>query len=397
MADDHEKPFRRGEDKLRELHDRLETGGEELPPLTYETLRREAEKHIESDAFGFVTTGAGTGTTKEANCAAFENWRIVPRVLRGISDRDMSVRLFDEEIPAPILFAPIGGQALVHDDGERALAKAAASLGLPLVLSSGSSYSMEEVADEMDGSSRWFQLYVSPDRDLVTSFIERAESAGYGAIVVTVDNPVRGWRPVELEEGFNPRGAARKGNYFTDPVFGSRIDGSPEEDFSRAMKEYRDVSVDASISWDDVGWIREQTSLPVVLKGILHPDDAELAVDAGVDGIVVSTHGGNHIDGAVGSLEVLPDVVDRVDDRIPVLFDSGIRSGTDVFKALALGADAVLVGRPYLFGLGIAGADGVRAVVENMLAELDVTMANCGCATVDAIDSSLLRRQDRCA
>lgn len=395
MTEDSGTPIKRGEDKLREIHARLETSGEASAPLTYETLKREAERNIRSDVFGFITTGAGTGTTKQVNRTAFEQWRIVPRVLRGISERDLSVRLFNDEFPAPILLAPIGGHALIHDEGELAVANAVSSLGLPLILSSGSSYSMEEVADEMDGDRRWFQLYVSHDRDLAASFIERAEQAGYGALVVTVDNPVRGWRPVEIEQGFNPRGATRKGNYFTDPAFRRRLDEPPEEDVSRATKEYRDVSKDSSLSWDDIDWIQDQTSLPVVLKGILHPDDAETAVDAGVDGIVVSNHGGNHLDGAIGSLEALPDVVERVDGRIPVLFDSGIRSGTDVFKAIALGADAVCVGRPYLFGLGIGGADGVGAVLENLIAELDLTMANCGCQNVEDVDRSRLRRTER--
>ncbi|QSW99603.1 lactate 2-monooxygenase [Haloterrigena alkaliphila] len=377
---------------------------DELPefPVSYEDLVERAREELDAEAFAYVAGGAGSESTVEANDRAFEKWQIVPRMMRDVSSRDLSVELFGNEYPAPVLLAPIGVQEILHDEAELAVARAASEFEVPMILSSVSSHTFEDVADELGDSPGWFQLYWSADRDVAASFLQRAEDAGYEAVVVTLDTPKMGWRERDIELGYLPfletQGLQ---NYFADPAFRDRLEADPEDDPEAAILSWKQCFGDASLTWDDLEWLREQTDLPILLKGVLHPDDAREAVDRGVDGLIVSNHGGRQVDGAIPALDALPDVVDAVDDAtdadaaFPVLFDSGIRRGSDVFRAVALGADAVLLGRPYALGLGIGGEDGVRAVLANLLADVDLTVGLSGCASVDEVDRSKLRRAER--
>lgn len=403
-----------GPERLDEVSSRNFADREHVIPFTFEELEREAVEHVDEEVAGFITAGAGRGDTKDANREAFARWRLLPRVLRGATDRDLGVEVLGTRLPAPVLLAPVGGQGVVHDEGELATARGASKVGVPAVFSSFSSFPMEEIAAEMGETPRWFQLYMSTDDDLNESLVDRAEAAGFDAIVITVDTPIRGWRPGEIREGFSvfERSATGFGNYFSDPAFLRNLDPltrvanripyafesvkylrripAARRVIEERGKRAQHVAHSSSATWDDVEEIRDATSLPVVLKGILHPEDAEMAAERGFDGVVVSNHGGNHVDSAVASLDALPEIVDRVGDRLDVLFDSGIRTGTDVFKAMALGADAVLLGRPFLYGLAVAGDEGVYEAVANVLAELDVTMGNAGRASVDELDESCL-------
>ncbi|GAB7020013.1 alpha-hydroxy-acid oxidizing protein [Halostagnicola bangensis] len=370
----------------------------ELPeyPVSFEDLEQRALEELDNEAAAYVAGGAGSESTMEANDRAFDEWQIVPRMLRDIAERDLSLELFDTELPAPVLLAPIGVQGILHDEAELAVARAVSEFDIPFVCSSVASYTFEAVADELGDSPGWFQLYWSSDRNVAASFIERAEDAGYEAIVVTLDTPKMGWRERDIELGYLPflegEGVT---NYFEDPAFCDRIDGEPEHNLVEALESFTDCFGNPSLTWDDLEFIQEQTDLPIILKGILHPDDAREAVARGVDGIVVSNHGGRQIDGAIPALEALPEVVEAVDGTVPILFDSGIRRGSDAFRALALGADAVLLGRPYAYGLAVGGEDGVRSVLGNFLADLDLTVGLAGCRTLEEIDRSTIRRRER--
>jgi isopentenyl diphosphate isomerase/L-lactate dehydrogenase-like FMN-dependent dehydrogenase len=365
-------------------------------------------------AFAYVAGGAGSERTIAANRAAFDRRRIVPRVLRDVSGRDLSVELLGRRLPTPFLLAPIGVLELAHRDSDLAVARAAAAEGVPMIFSNQASRPMEECAAAMGGSPRWFQLYWSSSDDLVVSFLRRAEACGCGAIVVTLDTKILGWRARDLELAHLPFATGMGiAQYTSDPVFRGLVDPSAVERSGpptpaavralvRATRSYpgsfrdnlrsgagvaavrkvMEIYSRPSLTWDDFAWLRERTTLPIVLKGILHPDDARLAVEHGLDGIVVSNHGGRQVDGAIASLDALPDVVQAVDGRIPVLFDSGVRTGADAFKALALGAAAVLLGRPYVYGLALRGEQGVRDVIRNAVADFDLTMALSGCRTV---------------
>ncbi|WP_123538221.1 alpha-hydroxy-acid oxidizing protein [Halosimplex salinum] len=366
-------------------------------PVSYEDLEAAALEALDDDAAGYVAGGVGGEETMDANREAFRRWRIVPRMLRDVAERDRSVELFGRELSAPVLLAPIGVLSIVHDGAERAVAEAAADLDVPMVLSTASSVTLETVAETLDdeGGRGWFQLYWSSDRAVTESLVTRAEAAGYEALVVTVDTPLLSWRERDVDDAYLPfldgEGIA---NYRTDPAFLDRLDADPEENELAAVREFVDVFGDPSLTWDDLAWLTDLTDLPVVVKGVLHPDDAQAAVDHGADGVVVSNHGGRQVDRAIPALEVLPEVVDRVGDDGAVLFDSGIRRGADAVVALALGADAVLLGRPYVYGLALDGADGVRAVCENFLADFDLTLGLAGQRSVAELDRSALRRRD---
>src|SRR5215217_60816 len=361
-------------------------------PITYRQMERRAKKLLSAGAYGYVRGGAGEEKTMEANRRAFDRWKIVPRMLRDVAVRDMRTEILGTEMPAPLLLGPIGVQSIVHPDGELATARAATDVGLPHILSTASSYPMEEVAEAAGDGPRWYQLYWPSDPDLAASFLQRAEKAGYTAVVVTLDTWLLAWRPRDLEGAYLPflKGIGTA-NYFSDPVFRRGLEKPPEEDLQAAVGHWIGNYSDPTVTWERLAMLREATELPIILKGIQHPDDARRAVDEGVDGILVSNHGGRQVDGAIGSLDALPGVVEEVDGRIPVLFDSGIRSGADAFKALALGAQAVLVGRPWVYGLALGGSEGARAVMEHIWAELDLTMALTGVAGVDQISRDLLR------
>lgn len=395
-------------------------------PVGADALERAAEEAMSPEAFAYVAGGAGAESTVRENRAAFERWRIVPRVLRDVSARDTSVELFGARIPAPVLLAPIGVLEMAHPEADRAVARAAAGLGVPFVFSSQASVPMEETAAAMGGAPRWYQLYWSRDDRQVESFVARGEAAGCGAIVLTLDTTLLGWRTRDLELGYLPflrgKGIAQ---YVSDPAFRDAMAGPPpagpppakrrptlaalrafaeltrahpggfwrnlrRPEPLRAVRQFVGTYSRPSLTWDDLGFLREWTRLPLLLKGVLHPDDARRALDAGMDGVIVSNHGGRQVDGAIAALDALPGVVEAVGGRVPVLMDSGIRGGADVFRALALGARAVLLGRPYVYGLALAGEAGVREVLANLLADFELTMGLAGCRSVAEIGREAL-------
>jgi isopentenyl diphosphate isomerase/L-lactate dehydrogenase-like FMN-dependent dehydrogenase len=345
------------------------------------------------EAVAYVFGGAGAEDTMRANEAAFRHWRIVPRMLRDVSARDLSATVLGTSLPAPIALAPIGVQAIVHPDGELAVARAAAAVGMAMAVSTMTSETLEAIAHTGAGP-KWFQLYWPTDRDLMKSLVARAESAGYRAVIVTLDTFLPGWKPRDLDNAWQPflRGIGIA-NYLSDPVFRARLAKPPEEDPQAAMYEFVGQFSNPGLTWDDIAFLRASTTLPIALKGILHPDDARRAREHGIDAVVVSNHGGRQVDGAVASLDALPAIVDAVGDDIEVLLDSGIRTGADALKALALGARAVFVGRPYLWGLGVGGEAGVLAVLRGLLAEFDLTLGLCGYATPDELSPSALVRE----
>jgi lactate 2-monooxygenase len=360
-------------------------------PISWAELERRAAEALEPRAAAYVYGGAGTEDTMRANLEAFRRWRIVPRMLRPVSARRLQTEVAGTQMPAPVLLAPIGVQTIVHPEGELASARAAGALGVPIVVSTASATSLEDVAKAQGDAPRWYQLYWPSDDRITASLVGRAERAGYGALVVTVDNYVPGWKPRDLQEAYLPFlegiGIAQ---FTSDPAFRATLDKTPEEDIGAAVGRYLSVFVNPEQTWDRLQWLRETTSLPILLKGLLHPDDAREALRRGVNGIVVSNHGGRQLDGAIASLDALCAIVEAVGGELPVLFDSGVRSGADVFKALALGADAVLLGRPYLWGLALEGRDGVETVLRMLLAELDLTMVLSGCMGIDQLERSML-------
>ncbi|HEY5188689.1 MAG TPA: alpha-hydroxy-acid oxidizing protein [Solirubrobacteraceae bacterium] len=347
-------------------------------PVSLSALAETVLGQLESKAADYVFGGAGTEDTMRANEAAFRRWRIVPRMLRDVSARDLTVTVLGTELPAPVALAPIGAQTIVHPEGELAVARAAAAVGLPMAVSTVSSSTLEEIAGA-GGGPKWFQLYWPGNRDFAASLLTRAEAAGYRAVLVTLDTFLPGWKTRDLQTAWQPffdgLGIA---NYLADPVFRSLLEKPPEEDMQAAIGQFVMQFSNPRLTWADLEFLRSRTTLPIALKGILHPDDARAAREHGIDGIVVSNHGGRQIDGAIASLDALVEIVDAVGDELEILLDSGVRSGADVVKALALGADAVLLGRPYLWGLAAGGEAGVLAVLRAILAELDLTIGLSG-------------------
>lgn len=400
-------------------------GRRPVVPTDPARLEAAAEQAMSRRGFAYVAGAAGGEATARADRAAFDRWRVVPRVLVDTRERDLSVELLGRRHPTPFLVAPVGVLSAAHPEADLAVARGARAAGVTPVLSTQASVPMEEVAAALGGTGHWYQLYWSSDDDLARSLVQRAEACGSEALVVTLDTPYLGWRPRDLDLGHLPfargEGIAQ---YTSDPVFqrlvaervaaaGARGDDEPRPRptpgavrtllaMSRnhpgatrenlrspvpraAVETFLEVFSRPSLTWADLPRLREMTSLPVVLKGVLHPDDAARAVDEGVDGLVVSTHGGRQVDRSVAALDALPGVVEAVrgrGSRMPVLLDSGVRTGADAFLALALGADAVGVGRPHVYGLALDGADGVTAVLQHLAAELDLTMALTGCRTL---------------
>jgi len=397
-------------------------------------LRDRAQQAMTEEAYAYIACGAGTESTMDANREAFERWRIVPRMLRDVSERDCRVTLFGRTINSPLLTAPIGVLEMAHPDADLAVARAAAGEGVPMIFSNQASVPMETTAKALGDSPRWFQLYWSKSNDLVASLVKRAEACGCEAIVVTLDTTLLGWRIRDLDLAYLPflrgKGIAQ---YLSDPVFrkllkraskdtrsGEAVQGKRKLNMKTlsalaemidhypgplpakllsgkplaAVQQFINIYSRPSLTWNDLPFLRKHTSLPIVLKGILHPEDARMAVEHGVDGIIVSNHGGRQVDGSISTLDALPGVVDAVDGQIPVLMDSGIRSGADMFKALALGAKAVCLGRPYVYGLAAAGEEGVREVLRNFKADFDLTMGLAGCASISDISRDSLTRID---
>lgn len=379
MTEESEASEPYGRYRQTEVYTAGRVGIEPTVPVAYEDLAAEATAAMDDAAAAYVSGGAGEGRTTRDNRRAFDRWWLRPRMLRDVEHRDLRVELFGETLPVPVLLAPVGAQGILHEDGEVATARAAASVGVPTVLSSVSSETMEDVAAALGDGPDWFQLYWPADPALADSLLERAEDAGFDAVVVTVDTPLPGWREGALQEAYLPfLDAEGVANYFADPVFRAGLDQPPEENPDLAVQAFLDVFSDSSHTWDDLAGLVERTDLPVVVKGVLHPADARAAVDAGARGVVVSNHGGRQVDGAIPAVAALPDVVDAVGDDAAVLVDSGVRRGSDALKAIALGAEAVLLGRPFLYGLALAGSEGVEAVLKNVLADLDLTLGLTG-------------------
>lgn len=356
-------------------------------------LEDQAREVLSPEAMGYIVPSAGDGATTRANREAFDRWRIVPRMLRGATERDLSTTVLGTEMAAPLLIAPVGVQTLAHPDGELATARAATELGLTYVHSTAASHDFEQVAEASGDGSRWYQLYYPTDPDVCASFLERATATGHETLVVTLDTTLLGWRPADLDRGFLPfLNNVGVANYLSDPAFLSRLEKPVEEDPGAATFLWAGMFPNPGLSLDDLPFLRERWDGPIVLKGIVHPDDARVAVDHGVDGLVVSNHGGRQVDGGIGALDALPVVAGAVGDQTTILFDSGIRTGTDVMKALALGADAVLLGRPFLYGLALAGQEGVDHVLRCLLAELDLAMSLAGYPTLDSLGPEVVER-----
>jgi lactate 2-monooxygenase len=362
-------------------------------PVSFEELEAKAREKLDSKPFDYVGASAGAEVTAKNNNLAFNEWKIIPRMLCDTSERDLSVELFGKKLPFPLLLAPIGVQSIVHPEGELASARAAAAMGIPFVASTASTYSLEKTAGAMGESERWYQLYWSSDREIAASMVKRAEKAGYSSIIITLDTPMMGWREKDIEHSYLPFLEAKGiGNYLEDPVFLSKLERSPQEDMRAAIMLWAQVFGNPTLTWKDLEFIKAQTTLPILLKGILHPEDAKLALKHGLDGIIVSNHGGRQVDGAITAIEALPEIVDVINGQVPVLMDSGIRRGSDIIKALALGAKAVLLGRPYMYGLALAGEDGVKQVIRNLLADFDLTMALSGKRSVEELNRDLLSK-----
>jgi isopentenyl diphosphate isomerase/L-lactate dehydrogenase-like FMN-dependent dehydrogenase len=313
-------------------------------------------------------------------------------MMRGSVERDLSRNILGTAMPAPLMIAPVGVQTLAHEEGELATARAAATLGVPYIHSTAASHSFEQVAEASADGPRWYQLYYPTDLDVCQSFLERAKASGFTTLVVTLDTTTLGWRPSDLDRGFLPflknEGVA---NYLTDPAFLAKLEKPVDEDPGAATFHWAGMFPNPGLSWSDLPFLKEHWDGPIVLKGILSVEDAKLALEHGMDGIVVSNHGGRQVDGSIASLDALPAIAETVSGRITVLFDSGIRTGTDIIKALALGADAVLLGRPFLYGLALAGQEGVEHVLRCLLAELDLAMTLAGHTDLDALSPEILQ------
>ncbi|KRA25503.1 lactate 2-monooxygenase [Microbacterium sp. Root61] len=412
------------------------SGTRPLVPIDPDALEAAARKALSSEAFAYIAGGAGAEHTMAANRAAFDRWQVWPRPLRDVSTRDLSIDFLGRRRPTPLLLAPLGVMEMAHADADLAVARAAASLGMPYTLSNQASFPMEDAATAAPAGSRLFQLYWSASDELNASLLRRAEASGCEAIVITLDTHLLGWRTRDLALAYLPftRGMGIA-QYTSDPVFqqlvrervrtgpdaaaepappvkltpkavaagvriarkGAPLTGAGLRESLRsplpraAVETFLDVFSTPALTWDALAKARAWTSLPILLKGIVHPDDASRAVDAGVDGVWVSNHGGRQIDQSVPTLAVLPEIVERVGGRMPVVFDSGVRGGADAFVALALGATAVAIGRPYAYGLGIAGEAGVREVLRNVLAELDITLGLSGHTTIGDVGRDALR------
>jgi isopentenyl diphosphate isomerase/L-lactate dehydrogenase-like FMN-dependent dehydrogenase len=363
-------------------------------PLDPDQWEARAAAVLKPGPFDYIAGGAGGESTMRANRDAFARWRLRPAMLAGNQQRDLRVSVLGTASPTPFLLAPIGVLSAAHPDGDLAVARAATSSGVPWVVSTAASTPMETIAEAMGDTPRWYQLYWVNDREVVASLVHRAEAAGYSAIVLTLDTPQLAWRVRDLRNRYLPFIAGEGiGQFTSDPVFRSRLSVSPEEDPQGAGLAMVAMFANLGLRWDDLKWLRARTRLPLLAKGVLRADDARRVLDAGFQGIIVSNHGGRQVDGAVAALDALVEVRDALGADALVMMDSGIRRGADVIKALALGANAVLLGRPYVYGLAVAGQTGVERVIRNLAAELDLTLALVGGCDVNALDRSWISLQ----
>lgn len=352
-------------------------------PVDFATLEERAASALPPSVLSYVQGGCGDEFTQRSNATAFQHWGMTPRMLVDCTKRDLSIELFGMKLPTPIFMSPIGVTGICTQDGHGDLAAARASVAtqVPLVASTLSNDPLERVADVLAGTPGFFQLYTPKHQGVAESLVKRAEAAGYKGIVVTLDTWVTGFRPRDLNTANFPqlRGHVLE-NYFSDPVFRKLLAKSPEEDRAAAIGHWA-MTFGKVLTWSDLSWLRSLTKLPLIMKGICHPDDASRAVDAGMDAIYCSNHGGRQANGGIAAIDMLPAVV-KASGTTPVLFDSGVRSGTDVIKALALGARAVGIGRPYIYGLALDGTAGAVHVLKCMLAEADLLMAVNGYPTL---------------
>jgi lactate 2-monooxygenase len=413
-------------DWQKQIYLRGFAGQKPLVSPDFGKLEKQVKEKLSARAYAYVAGGAGSELTITQNTNAFSHYRIVPRMLCDVGVRNTEIKLFKHTLPSPLLLAPVGVLELAHKDGDVAVAKASASAGVPFIFSNQASYSMEECSAVMGDGPRFFQLYWSKSKELVASFVSRAERCGCSAIVVTLDTTMLGWRTRDLDLGYLPflegRGIAQ---YTSDPVFQRMLDepdegvkikrqitvssilglvrmvnNYPGSGFLRKLKSGRPLKAvqkfvatysNPCTTWSDLEFLRGLTTLPIILKGILHEDDARKSLDYGMDGIIVSNHGGRQVDGAIATMEALPSIVKVIAGRIPIFLDSGIRSGADVFKAMALGATAVCIGRPYVYALALAGERGVHDLLRNFMADFELTMGLAGCSSVAQIQPHRLR------
>lgn len=408
----------------KEIYLRGFAGTMPLVPVDWRQLEEKAMASMNHEAHAYIAGGAGLESTVVSNRSDFEKIKIIPQMLRDTSQRDTSIELFGQRLPSPLLLSPVGVLEMVHAEADVAVGRAAATLGVPYIFSNQSSKPMEEVAAVMGNSPRWFQLYWSKSNDLVASFVQRAEKSGCSAIAVTLDTSHLGWRARDLSIAYLPflegKGIAQ---YTSDPVFqrlmdeqepsGERpkitlellggvirmVNSYPGRSFvsklksgrpMKAVRKFTSIYSNPSLTWSDLSFLRKHTKLPILLKGILRPDDAAKAIDFGMDGIIISNHGGRQVDGSISTIDALPGISKRVEGRIPLLLDGGVRGGADMFKALALGANAVCIGRPYVYGLTLAGSDGVREVLQNFMTEFYLTMGLAGFNRVSEISRDAL-------
>lgn len=362
-------------------------------PMTFAELEARGSKALSTELFSYVAGGAGNEYTQDVNVTAFEKYGLIPRMLTAAAERDLSIELFGMTLPSPLMLAPVGVIGLCAHDGhgDQATARASARTGVPMIASTLSVDPMEDVAPLLGDTPGFFQLYTPADRHLAASLVARAEAAGFACIIVTLDTQILGWRPRDLALASFPQ---LKGhclaNYFSDPLFRAKLERSPEEDVRAAALMWALGFSDPGLSWDDLAWLRSLTKLPLVLKGICHPDDVRRAIDGGIDGIYCSNHGGRQANGGAAAIDMLPAVVQAAGE-VPVIFDSGVRSGEHIVKALALGATAVAIGRPYAYALAVGGEDGIVHVLRSLLAEADLLMAVDGYPTIADLTPDALR------
>lgn len=394
-------------------------------PVDLTQLEIIAKDRISKEAFAYISGGAGKELTVGSNRSDFSKWQILPRMLRDVSQYDTSIELFGRKLPSPIMLSPVGVLEMAHKKADLAVAKAAAKLHIPYILSNQASTPMEEVGKVMGDAPRWFQLYWSKSYDLVESLVQRAEASGCDAIAVTLDTTMLGWRMQDLDLAHLPflrgKGIAQ---YTSDPTFQRLVDEAenqarPDSKITldailalidlmknypgnffknlssgrplKAVRTFINLYTKPSLNWSDLKFLREKTKLPIVLKGILHPQDAQIAIDHGVDGIIVSNHGGRQVDGSISTIQALPAIKETVKDQIPLIIDSGIRTGADVMKALALGAKAVCIGRPYVYGLALDGQRGVENVIYNLMSDFELNMRLSGYKSIDELQPDILK------
>ena len=412
-------------DRQRSIYVQGAAGLRQIIPFDATLLEQKAKEKMRAEAFAYIAGGAGLESTMQANRSGFERHRIVPRMLRDVEQRDLSIELFGQQLPTPFFLAPIGVLEMAHPTADLAVAKAAAHYDIPYIFSNQASVPMERCAAAMGTAPHFFQLYWSRSDDLVASFLQRAEGCGCSGIVVTLDTTMLGWRTRDLDLASLPflqgKGIAQ---YTSDPVFqrllqepnsappakskvtpnaiatllaanrrhpGGLLSNLRAGRGLKAVRTFTSIYSRPNITWADLPFLRKHTRLPIILKGILHPDDARQALDHGVDGIYVSNHGGRQVDGAIGAIEALPGVAAAVNGKVPLLFDSGMRGGADAFKALALGATAVGIGRPYCYALALNGQAGVEELLSNWLADFEITMGLAGCKNVAEVRATVLQ------